>query len=102
MDASNEEPYISDDWTVCDGSRICILNSPWHLIALILNIVLPGTGTMLSAATCLHVRNLTTMVNGQRQVCLGSVVCDGLLQFFLAPILIGWVWSVLFGLQIYN
>lgn len=98
MDAEQEDRYATDDWTVCEGSRICILKKPWHVIALVLNILMPGSGTLLSAATCLHLRNHTGPVNGEQVLCLGSVVCDGLLQFFLSPILIGWVWSVLFGI----
>lgn len=72
------------------------------MLVLLINIFLPGVGTMLSAATCFHVRNHGLMVQGKRTLCVGAIVCDGLLQLFLAPILVGWVWSVIFGYQVYS
>lgn len=58
------------------------------LICLILNIFLPGFGTML---------------NG----CCGAkcpiAILVGILQILLIPVLlIGWVWSILYGLEIYR
>jgi len=68
---------------------------------LLANIFFPGFGTMLSAATCLHLRNHVLLVQGKKTLCVGAIVCDGLLQLFLSPILIGWIWSVFFGYQVY-
>lgn len=97
-----QEVFDEEQWTICEGSRICIVKQPWHTVVFVLNIFLPGFGTMLSAATCIHFRNHEGLVDGERVRCSGSVVADGLLQLFLFPILVGWVWSVIVGYQIYT
>ena len=58
------------------------------LICLILNCILPGTGTIL---------------NG----CCGANCCSciiwGILQILTIPLLLfGWVWSICYGLEIYR
>ena len=57
-----QEVWDEEQWTICEGSRICIVKKPWHLIIFALNIFLPGFGTMISAATCTHQRNHTCKV----------------------------------------
>ena len=58
------------------------VNGCLGIIMLILNIVLPGFGTML---------------NG----CCGPICCDliiiGLLQLITAPLVVGIVWSIFYG-----
>ena len=55
------------------------------ILMLIMNIIIPGTGTML---------------NG----CFGYVcyelVIIGFLQLITAPILVGWIWSIWYGVLI--
>lgn len=41
---------------VCDGSEVYALRSPFHIIFMILNVIVPGAGTMLSACSCFHFR----------------------------------------------
>ena len=55
------------------------------LLMLIMNIIIPGTGTML---------------NG----CVGYRCCEliviGFLQLITAPLCVGWVWSIWYGVII--
>mmetsp|Transcript_9548 Transcript_9548/g.10559 ORF Transcript_9548/g.10559 Transcript_9548/m.10559 type:complete len:86 (+) Transcript_9548:42-299(+) len=57
----------------------------WVWIILILNIVLPGVGTMV--AGCIY-------------KCHRKSIIIGLLQLLLFPFIIGWVWSVIWGVLI--
>ncbi len=43
-----------NDLVMCGGSEIYTLKAPLHILCLVLNIILPGWGTMLSACACLH------------------------------------------------
>eukprot|EP00768_Dysnectes_brevis_P009400 gnl/Dysnectes_brevis/9434_a17538_202.p1 GENE.gnl/Dysnectes_brevis/9434_a17538_202~~gnl/Dysnectes_brevis/9434_a17538_202.p1 ORF type:complete len:129 (+),score=6.37 gnl/Dysnectes_brevis/9434_a17538_202:127-513(+) len=52
------------------------------IVCLIINIFLPGFGTLLASI----------------RVCSGRVALIGLLQFLLTIILIGWIWSIIYGL----
>ena len=62
--------------------------SPWHIIFFILNIFFPGSGT-ISAGICGRKVNW-------------KAVLVGLLQFFLAFVIIGWIWSIWWGYLIYE
>lgn len=73
---------------VCEQltDHIAPVKSPWGLIQLILNIIFPGTGTILNS--CMATKfNATTFI-------------VGILQFILAYILIGWIWSIWWGILI--
>jgi hypothetical protein len=54
------------------------------ILLLIVNIFLPGVGTMIIAC-----------VNGKFQ---GEHIIVGILQFITAGIIIGWVWSIWWGI----
>ena len=69
----------------CGEEDINPTNGLMALTCLILNIFLPGVGTMVNA--CLGTR----MMPG---------LCYGLLQMLLAPLLIGWIWSIFYGVKI--
>ena len=60
-------------------------NFPMAVFCLVMNIILPGTGTM---------------ING----CFGRVCCDllitGFLQLLTAVFLVGWIWSIWYGIRI--
>ena len=86
-----------EDWAVCDGSIIADLRRPWHLVCFVLNIFAPGIGTMLSAFSSLHDK---TYQSTERRVNFGTLV-DGILQQLLTVVLVGWVWSILFGYALY-
>ena len=58
---------------------------------LILNIVLPGSGTILAGSK-----------NSKREVFANNIIV-GLLQLVLTPFfLVGWAWSLILALQIYH
>ena len=58
------------------------------VIFFILNIIIPGTGTIFAAIN---------------QNCIGVQIIVGILQFFSSPILfIGWVWSIIWGYKIFE
>ena len=55
------------------------------------NVILPGSGTMLSAAC------------GTEKGCRWDVLLLGLIQLLLAPfLLVGWVWSINHGVNIFD
>lgn len=56
------------------------------LLVLILNIFLPGTGSILAGL----------------QANSSSCVFIGVIQFFLFGLLFGWIWSIWWGVLIYN
>eukprot|EP00347_Sterkiella_histriomuscorum_P018022 403347084 len=69
----------------CDDKSINATSSGIALACLILNIFIPGMGTILNAGV------------GYR-VCPG--VLYGILQFLLTPLfLIGWIWSIVYGIR---
>ena len=59
------------------------------MVILILNIVFPGFGTLISS--CLD-----------RNGCNCSAVCLSFLQAFTIPLcLLGWVWSIMWGIRVH-
>ena len=69
------------------GHTIPHVNSCMALIILIINIFLPGTGTMLTGCC------------GTGANCCAFLLL-GILQFLLFPLLIGWVWSICTGIAV--
>ena len=101
-ESSSSEPYgygeeENEDVVMCDGSQVFTLKSPMHIVCLVLNIILPGFGTMISASACTHAVREEKSKN-----CSCGTFTDGLIQFYLSPLLFGWVWSIIFGVAIYR
>ena len=66
------------------------IGNRWATLVLVLNILLPGIGTMI--AGCL--------AGGDSAI---NNIIVGLLQIVLTPFfLVGWFWSLILGLQIYS
>jgi len=63
------------------------LASPFHIVAFVLNIVIPGSGTMLSSFFS--------------HPCSKAFFIMGLMQLLLATVVIGWVWSIYWGWLIF-
>ena len=82
---------------MCEGSAVFTLKSPWHIICLVMNILLPGWGTMLSASVCVH-----AVKDSERGKCSCGTFTDGMFQFYLSPIIFGWIWSIVFGIALYR
>lgn len=69
------------------------LSSPWNWILGIVNIILPGI--VSSSTLCIGIGTL-----------IGAIMCKsngltylfGVLQLLLSVILIGWLWSILWGI----
>ena len=74
-----------DHFTCCPDEDINPTNPPLAFVCLLLNIFLPGFGTLLNA--CLGVRVLPGLMYG-------------FLQILLTPLIIGWVWSIIYGIKI--
>jgi cytochrome bd-type quinol oxidase subunit 1 len=85
---------------VCDGSKVELLREPWHIICLLLNIFLPGTGTIISAFGWTQDRK-GRQTHVEMSFINFATVFDGVMQLLLSVILIGWIWSILFGYSIY-
>merc|ERR1712167_353395 len=63
---------------------------PMHLYLLLLNIFIPGCGTMLNPIVCKSRRfNMMAMI-------------VGMVQMLLAFVFIGWIWSIYTGVHIYR
>lgn len=82
-----KDPEFNAD-VIC-GQQIPYLDSTTALIILILNIIIPGLGTMLVG--CL----------GRNANCVAWFLI-GLAQDFLTAVCVGWIWSILTGLAIYK
>ena len=72
----------------CCNGCIFAVPEPWHLIILIMNIAVSGSGTFISA------------------YCQDKIKCRlvlvGMLQFILMPVLIGWFWSIVHGILVFK
>ena len=64
------------------------VDSPWHIILFILNIILAGWGTMISA--CMD-KKFNTIA-----------FVFGLIQFLLFASIICWIWSIVHGYYIFE
>jgi len=51
---------------------------------------------MISSFSCTHARR----DNASKFSC--GTFCDGMLQFYLFPVIFGWVWSIVVGYQLYQ
>lgn len=69
----------------CPPETINRMNTPMATLCLILNVFIPGSGTIVNAVTGKHV---------------GPGLLYGILQFFLTILLIGWIWSIMYGVKI--
>ena len=77
----------------CDCRRgFAVVQSPMHLICFVLNIFLPGSGTVISAF-------LGEGSNGHINT---TAFVFGLLQFFLAWTIVCWIWSIIHGWWIFE
>lgn len=63
------------------------VDEPFPIVCFILNIVFPGFGTILCG-----------IVGGMHM----KSIIYGILQMVLASVLIGWIWSILWGYIIYK
>jgi hypothetical protein len=81
---------------ICFQAEVHKTKKPWHLMLLIMNCLLPGSGTALNSCYCLHSVNEKTKVETQANILLG------LCQFLLSFLVVGWIHSVLWGIKIYR
>ena len=72
----------------CEASVVKV-DEPMHIVCFILNIFIPGCGTVISAF----------MDHGGVN---GTALVFGLLQFFLAWAVLPWIWSIVHGWWIYE
>eukprot|EP00300_Choanocystis_sp_HF-7_P017656 c19789_g1_i4.p1 GENE.c19789_g1_i4~~c19789_g1_i4.p1 ORF type:complete len:108 (-),score=16.20 c19789_g1_i4:389-679(-) len=69
-------------------SRIPKVSKTMGIFILILNIVLPGVGSMIAG-----------LLGGKKDM---GCFWAGLLQLLLAVFIIGWIWSIFWGVKIYT
>ena len=66
------------------------LDNPWHIVCFILCVVIPGSGTLISALMDKKGLNVMAFI-------------FGILQFFLTGAFgIGWIWSIIHGFFIFD
>jgi len=70
------------------------INMCLAIVILILNIFLPGFGTMLLGCC------LPKGFSEEKGIVCCSLVCIGILQFIFTVLIIGWIWSIAFGVII--
>lgn len=76
---------------VCEklqAESVIAVPSPWHVVFFIFNIFFPGWGTIISSFCGASFSGMALLV--------------GILQFILAPFLLGWIWSIVWGWLIYK
>ena len=101
-DSSSSEGYYypkeeNDEIVCCDGSQVYTLKGSMHIVCLILNILLPGLGTIVSCFVCVH-----AIRDEERSKCNWGTLVDGIIQFYTSPLIFGWIWSIIFGIAIYR
>ncbi|KAF8778250.1 protein SPEC3-like [Argiope bruennichi] len=81
--------------------RKAIPHMPFALavVLCLMNVLLPGTGTLISAFTVFC--GCSTEHPDKRQSLLYNLLA-ALLQLLLCPIVVGWIWSVLWGITFVN
>ena len=84
---------------MCSGSHVYTLKYPLAILCLVLNIILPGWGTMISASVCTHA---IPDYEGGKCNCNCGTFADGMIQFYLSPLIFGWIWSILFGIALFK
>ena len=52
---------------------------------------------MISSCVCVH-----AVVDEERSKCNWGTFVDGMIQFYTAPLLFGWIWSIIFGVALYR
>ena len=82
---------------MCEGCKetIQIVDDPWHVVQMVLNILSPGLGTIINGCQC------CCECCGVRE-CRWSAFFIGLLQDISSLIIIGWIWSIFWGVLIYQ
>ncbi|XP_077866207.1 protein stum homolog [Saccoglossus kowalevskii] len=70
---------------------------PIAIICCLLNIFTPGVGTFISAFT---VFCCGKTANPERHPCIDfwMNICSALLQIILFPVIVGWIWSIFWGM----
>ncbi len=71
-----------------EESKIPCLSKSWAIIILIMNIFLPGWGTIVLGCLSEHHSSYFILI--------------GFLQFLLAGIIIGWIWAIITGVKVLN
>ncbi len=75
---------------MCDPltSDIVSVGAPWGVVLLIVNIFFPGIGTIINA------------LMGSK--CHVTIFIVGVLQLLFAGFIIGWIWSIWWGVLIFQ
>jgi hypothetical protein len=71
-----------------EESKIPCLSKTWAIIILIINIFLPGWGTIVLGCLSEHHSSYFILI--------------GFLQFLLAGLIIGWIWAIITGVKVLN
>jgi len=74
------------DERCCRNMQVPTLEKDWGTGMLVVNILLPGVGTLVAGIK--SERNTTMVI--------------GVLQFLLAFVIVGWIWSIYWGWLIYK
>ena len=97
-DESSEYGFDSDLslWALCNPIRIPVVKKKWHIVLCVLNFIIPGTGTMLTA--------FPSILDKSEQIeeFQWALLIDGLLMFVLSIVIVGYLWSAWAGLTIYK
>ncbi|KAI3386857.1 hypothetical protein SNEBB_010268 [Seison nebaliae] len=82
----------------CFIAALPVVPKKLSILFLLLNVFIPGTGTVGAGFACCRYRRSDKNLSKGKAISLNFLA--GFLQLLLAPIIVGWIWSLHWGFRI--